>query len=111
MNNHEGVGEISLTQLLREALRMRPDRIVIGEARGEELKLLLQSLNTGHSGAGFTLHANSHREAMPRMLSMLNLSGIPSKLAKEMIASSIQWVIEINRTSTGRKVSAIERLS
>ncbi len=111
MNNHEGVGEISLTQLLREALRMRPDRLVIGEARGEELKLLLQSLNTGHSGAGFSLHANSHREALPRMLSMLNLSGLPSKLAKEMIASSIQWVIEINRTSIGRKVSAIERLS
>ncbi|MEI8232081.1 MAG: ATPase, T2SS/T4P/T4SS family [Actinomycetes bacterium] len=108
--NHEGVGEISLAQLLREALRMRPDRLVIGEARGEELKLLLQSLNTGHSGAGFTLHANSYRQALSRMLAMLNLAGVPSELAKTMIASSVHWLIEISRTAQGRKVVAIERL-
>ncbi len=108
-NNHEGVGEISLARLLREALRMRPDRLVIGEARGEELKLLLQSLNTGHSGAGFTLHANSFSEAKSRMLAMLNMSGVQTELATNLIASAIHWVIEICRTEQGRKIVAIEK--
>ena len=110
-SNHEGAGEITLGQLLREALRMRPDRLVIGEARGEELKLLLQSLNTGHSGAGFTLHANSHLEARSRMLALLNTAGVSTALAETMISSSVHWVIEISRTTEGRKVVAIERLS
>ena len=109
-NNQEGVGSISLTTLLRNALRMRPDRIVIGEARGEELLLLLQSLNTGHNGAGFTLHANSQRDALPRMIGILNFSGVSSHVASALIASAIQWVIEVRRTSEGRKVVAIERL-
>lgn len=110
-SNHEGAGEITLGQLLREALRMRPGRLVIGEARGEELRLLLQSLNTGHSGAGFTLHANSYLDARSRMLSLLNMAGVPTELANTMISSSVHWVIEISKTPQGRKVAAIERLS
>lgn len=108
--NHEGVGEITLSNLLRNALRMRPDRIVIGEARGEELVLLLQSLNTGHSGAGFSLHANSHQDAYLRMVGILNFAGVPKDLAKSLIASSIHWVIEVKREGSQRKVVAVERL-
>jgi pilus assembly protein CpaF len=110
-NNHEGVGEITLSQLLREALRMRPDRLVIGEARGEELLLLLQAMNTGHSGSGFTLHANSAQDLIPRMLAILAGIGVAPKLAKVLIASSLTWVIEVKRTNSKRSVTNILRLS
>jgi pilus assembly protein CpaF len=109
-NNHEGVGEISLGALLREALRMRPDRIVIGEARGEELLVLLQALNTGHSGSGFTLHANSHSEVQSRMLTILSGSGISHDFAKQLISTSISWVIEMSRVTGERRILAIKRL-
>lgn len=110
-HNHEGVGEISLGQLLRESLRMRPDRLVIGEARGEELLLLLQAMNTGHSGSGFTLHANSVQDAVPRMLAILSAIDVSPKLAKVLISSSISWVIEVRRTSALREVTKIQRLA
>jgi pilus assembly protein CpaF len=110
-NNHEGVGAITLTTLLRNALRMRPDRIVIGEARGEELLLLLQSLNTGHTGAGFSLHANSYKDAYLRMVGILNFAGVSNELAKALIANSIHWVIEVQREGGLRRVVAIERLN
>jgi pilus assembly protein CpaF len=110
-SNHEGAGAITLTTLLRNALRMRPDRIVIGEARGEELLLLLQSLNTGHTGAGFSLHANSHRDAYLRMVGILNFAGVSNELAKALIANSIHWVIEVSREDGLRRIVAIERLN
>jgi pilus assembly protein CpaF len=110
-SNHEGVGAITLTTLLRNALRMRPDRIVIGEARGEELLLLLQSLNTGHTGAGFSLHANSYKDAYLRMVGILNFAGVSNNLAKALIANSIHWVIEVSREDGLRRVVAIERLN
>lgn len=110
-SNHEGAGAITLITLLRNALRMRPDRIVIGEARGEEILLLLQSLNTGHSGAGFSLHANSYKDAYLRMIGILNFAGVSSELAKALIANSIHWIIEVKRESGLRRVVAIERLS
>jgi pilus assembly protein CpaF len=109
-NNHEGVGEVTLSHLLREALRMRPDRLVIGEARGEELLLLLQAMNTGHSGSGFTLHANSVRDLIPRMLAILAGIGVAPKLAKLLIRSSITWVIEVKRFNSNRTVTNIQRL-
>ena len=109
-SNNEGVGAITLTTLLRNALRMRPDRIVIGEARGEELLLLLQSLNTGHTGAGFSLHANSYKDAYLRMLGILNFAGVSNELAKALIANSIHWIIEVKREGGLRRVVAIERL-
>ena len=109
--NHEGVGAITTNALLREALRMRPDRIIIGEVRGEELLVLLQALNTGHSGAGFTLHANSAEEALPRMLAILAVTGLQPQLAKVLISAALQWVIEVRRAPKGRNVLAIERLA
>jgi pilus assembly protein CpaF len=108
--NHEGVGEISIAQLLREALRMRPDRLVVGEARGEELLVLLQAMNTSHSGAGFTLHANSVTDALPRMLAILAGVGVNPELGRLLVASSITWAIEVKRVGSRRTVTAIERL-
>jgi pilus assembly protein CpaF len=110
-NNHEGIGEITLSQLLRESLRMRPDRLVIGEARGEELLLLLQAMNTGHSGSGFSLHANSVQDLLPRMLAILAGIGVAPKLAKILISSSLTWVIEVKRTNSKRSVTSISRLA
>jgi pilus assembly protein CpaF len=109
-NNHEGVGAITLSKLLREALRMRPDRLVIGEARGEELLLLLQAMNTGHSGSGFTIHANSVQDLFPRMLAILAGIGVAPKLAKLLIESSLNWVIEVKRSESKRCVTNIQRL-
>ena len=108
--NHEGVGEISISQLLREALRMRPDRLVIGEARGEELLVLLQAMNTGHSGAGFTLHANSVNDSLTRMLAILAGVGIKPELGRLLVSSAITWVIEVKRLESRRVVTAIQRL-
>lgn len=108
--NHEGLGEVTLGQLVREALRMRPDRLVIGEARGEELLVLLQAINTGHNGSGFTLHANSVEDAWPRMLAILVGSGVTTEFAQLIISSSITWVIEVRRLNGKRVISAIQRL-
>jgi pilus assembly protein CpaF len=108
--NHEGVGEITLNRLLREALRMRPDRLVIGEARGEELLLLLQAMNTGHTGSGFTLHANSVDDAIPRMLAILAGVGLSPELGRTLIASSITWVVEVRKSTGLRQLSSIQRL-
>jgi pilus assembly protein CpaF len=109
--NHEGIGEISSSYLLREALRMRPDRLVIGEVRGSELLVLLQALNTGHSGAGFTLHANSAQETLSRMLAILAVCGMQPELGKLLIAAAVHWVIEVRRLPTGRAVVAIRKFS
>jgi pilus assembly protein CpaF len=108
--NQEGVGEISTAQLLREALRMRPDRLVVGEARGEELLVLLQAMNTGHSGTGFTLHANSVTDAMPRMLAILAGVGVKPELGRLLVSSAITWVIEVKRMDSRRSITAIHRL-
>jgi pilus assembly protein CpaF len=83
---------------------------VIGEARGEELLLLLQAMNTGHSGSGFTLHSNSVRDLIPRMLAILAGIGVAPKLAKLLIRSSITWVIEVKRFNSNRTVTNIQRL-
>ena len=109
-NNHEGIGEITLGKLLREALRMRPDRLVIGEARGEELLLLLQAMNTGHTGSGFTLHANSVQDVIPRMLAILSSVGVSTELAKLLISSSLTWVIEVKRLGARREVTNVQKL-
>jgi len=109
-SNHEGIGQITLGHLVREALRMRPDRLVIGEARGEELLVLLQAINTGHNGSGFTLHANSVEDAWPRLLGILVGSGVNIDFAQLLVSSSITWVIEMKRVNGNRSVSAIQRL-
>ena len=109
-SNHEGIGQVSLGHLVREALRMRPDRLVIGEARGEELLVLLQAINTGHKGSGFTLRANSVQDACPRLLGILVGAGVSIEFGRILISSSITWVIEVKRVSGKRVVSAIQRL-
>ena len=110
VSNNEGIGQITLGQLVREALRMRPDRLVVGEARGEELLVLLQAMNTGHSGSGFTLHANSIEDAWPRMLSILIGTGVSRELSRMLVTSSLSWVIQVQRLNGIRTVTAIERL-
>lgn len=106
--NTEGQGLISLQQLVRESLRMRPDRIVIGEARGEELFVLLQAFNTGHTGGGFTLHANGSTEALTRMQTLLCLAGAPEHVASQMIKTALEWVIELDQSSRLIAITKLE---
>jgi len=108
--NVEGRGEVTIRDLFTNCLRMRPDRIIIGECRGAEALDMLQAMNTGHDGSLTTLHANSTRDVVSRMHSMILLSGIelPLRAINEMIASAIDIVVHINRYSDGsRKLTGI----
>lgn len=111
--NAEGVGEISIRELLRNALRMRPDRIIVGECRGSEAFDMLTAMNTGHEGSLSTLHANSPREAVHRLESLVLMAevGLPFKTVRDYIAMSIDYVVQIERLDDGRRriseVSAI----
>ena len=108
--NLEGEGEITMRDLVRNCLRMRPERIIVGEVRGPEAFDLLQAMNTGHDGSMGTLHANSPREALSRLESMITMGGftMPSKTIKDMIASSIDIVIQASRLRDGsRRITAI----
>lgn len=107
--NQEGEGAIALTQLLREALRMRPDRLVVGECRGVEALDLLMALNTGHRGSCGTIHANSPRDALHRLetLALLAAENLRESALKSLVASAIQVVVHLERASAGRRVSAI----
>ncbi len=104
--NIEGKGEVRQRELVRNALRMRPDRIIIGEVRGEEALDMLQAMNTGHDGSLTTIHANSPRDALTRLEHMIGLSGmlIPSNVIRQQTAAAIQLVISIQRLSDGRRV-------
>ena len=109
-SNVEGRGEVKIRDLFINCLRMRPDRIVIGECRGAEVLDMLQAMNTGHDGSMTTLHANSTRDVLTRMHSMILLSGIelPVRAINEMISSAIQVIVHINRFSDGtRKITGI----
>jgi len=111
--NSDGFGEVTLTTLLRQALRMRPDRIVLGECRGREVLDLLQSLNTGHRGALATLHANSAREALKRLelLCLLSAGGtVPAGVLKELLALGVQWVTQVRRVGGRREISELWRI-
>ena len=103
--NIEGEGEITMRDLVRNCLRMRPERIVVGEVRGPEAFDLLQAMNTGHDGSMGTLHANSPREAMSRIESMITMGGftLPAKTVREMIASSIDVIIQVARLRDGSR--------
>ena len=105
--NTDGFGSIELKILVREALRMRPDRLVVGEARGVELFVLLQALNTGHTGAGFTLHANGLAQASSRMMTLLCMAGLSELTARQLLVSAVDWVIELD--SLSRSVKLIDR--
>jgi pilus assembly protein CpaF len=112
--NIEGKGAVRQRQLVINALRMRPDRIVIGEVRGEEALDMLQAMNTGHDGSLTTIHANTPRDALHRldtMVAMANLN-IPDKAVRQQIASAVNIVIQVNRLSDGsRRVTSISELT
>jgi len=111
--NVEGLGEISVRDLFVNTLRMRPDRIVIGECRGPEVLDMLQAMNTGHDGSMTSLHANSAKDVLIRMSSMILLSGIdlPMRAINEMIASAINVIVHMARYTDGsRKVTGISEI-
>lgn len=108
--NSEGAGEVSIRDLVRNSLRMRPDRIVVGEVRGEEALDMLQAMNTGHEGSLSTLHANAPRDALRRLETMVLLSGVelPLRAIREQIASAIDLIVQLSRDAEGRRfVSSI----
>jgi pilus assembly protein CpaF len=108
--NLEGQGEITMRDLVRNCLRMRPERIIVGEVRGPEAFDLLQAMNTGHDGSMGTLHANSPREALQRLESMITMGGfnLPSKTIREMIVGSIDVIVQAARLRDGsRKITHI----
>jgi pilus assembly protein CpaF len=113
-SNIEGKGSVRQRELVVNALRMRPDRIIVGEVRGEEALDMLQAMNTGHDGSLTTIHANSPRDALYRldtMVAMANLN-IPDKAVRQQIASAIEIVVQIARMSDGtRKVTAISEIT
>ena len=111
--NNEGVGEISARELVKNALRMRPDRIIVGESRGGEVVDMLQAMNTGHAGSMSTVHANSARDAVTRLEMMVGMSGFKgsSELILKMIGSALDMIVHIGRRSDGmRRVMQISEL-
>lgn len=111
--NLEGGGEISMRDLLKNALRMRPDRIILGEIRGSEAIDMLQAMNTGHDGSLSTIHANRPREALTRLENMVGMSSVnlPAKAVRTQIASAIDLIVQISRMRDGvRRVTYISEV-
>ena len=104
--NLEGEGEITQRDLVRNALRMRPDRIIIGEVRGAEALDMLQAMNTGHDGSLTTIHANTPRDALTRLEHMVGMSGIdiPATVVRQQIASALSLLVDVERMPDGRRV-------
>jgi pilus assembly protein CpaF len=103
--NIEGKGEIRQRELVKNALRMRPDRIVVGECRGEEAFDMLQAMNTGHEGSLTTIHANTTRDALSRLEQMVGMAGFPMTIqsVRSQIASAIRLVVQLQRLSDGKR--------
>jgi len=103
--NLEGEGEVTMRELVRNCLRMRPERIIVGEVRGPEAFDLLQAMNTGHDGSMGTLHANNPREALSRMESMITMGGfsLPSRTIREMICASVDVIVQAARLRDGSR--------
>jgi len=104
-SNIEGKGRISQRDLVRNSLRMRPDRIIVGEVRGDEALDMLQAMNTGHDGSLTTIHANTPRDSLSRLETMVLMAGLelPEKAIREQIASALDVVVQISRLSDGRR--------
>lgn len=108
--NLEGGGEIGMRELLKNSLRMRPDRIILGEVRGSEAIDMLQAMNTGHEGSMCTVHANRPREALTRLENMVGMAGInlPSKAVRMQIAAAVDVIVQVSRMRDGiRRVTSI----
>jgi len=109
--NLEGAGGIGLDRLVREALRMRPDRLVVGECRGPELRELLAALNTGHDGGAGTLHANSLADVPARLEALGALAGMSPDAVARQAVSALDLVLHVERTPEGRRLAAVGRLA
>lgn len=112
--NVEGTGEVTMRTLVRNALRMRPDRIIIGEVRGDEVLDLLQAMNTGHDGSMSTLHANSPREALTRVESMAALAGFApgGGVVRRQLADAVHLIVQVTRMRDGkRRVTSISEIA
>jgi pilus assembly protein CpaF len=112
--NIEGAGAVTQRDLVRNALRMRPDRIVVGEVRGAEVLDMLQAMNTGHDGSLSTVHANSARDALSRLETMVMMSGLslPLRAMRDYISSALDMVVHVGRLSDGtRKVLRVAEIS
>jgi pilus assembly protein CpaF len=112
--NIEGKGEVTQRALVRNALRMRPDRIILGEVRGAEALDMLQAMNTGHEGSMATIHANTPRDALSRLENMVGMAGMsmPAKALRSQIASAITVVLQIARLADGkRKMTSIQEIT
>ena len=112
--NLEGVGEVTMRDLVKNCLRMRPERIIVGEVRGPEAFDLLQAMNTGHDGSMGTVHANNPREAVSRMENMIAMAGLNlgAKAVREQIASAVQVIIQVQRLRDGsRKLTHISEVT
>lgn len=112
--NIEGKGEVTQRALVRNALRMRPDRIILGEVRGAEALAMLQAMNTGHEGSMATIHANTPRDALTRLENMISMASanLPTKAMRQQISSAISVVIQVARLTDGkRKVLSIQEIT
>jgi pilus assembly protein CpaF len=112
-SNIEGSGEVPQRMLLANSLRMRPDRIIVGEVRGAESVDMLQAMNTGHDGSLTTLHANSPRDALSRLETMISMASLdlPEKAMRQQVASAINIVIQMSRLTDGsRKITQISEI-
>ncbi len=112
--NIEGKGEVTQRALVRNSLRMRPDRIILGEIRGAEVLDMLQAMNTGHEGSMTTVHANTPRDAMTRLENMMGMAGMnmPPKVMRQQVSSAISVVIQASRMTDGkRKIVSIQEVT
>ena len=112
--NVEGTGEVTMRTLVRNALRMRPDRIIIGEVRGDEVLDLMQAMNTGHDGSMTTLHANSAREALTRVESMAALAGVDpgTGVVRRQLVDAVNLIVQVSRMRDGkRRITAISEVA
>ncbi len=112
--NIEGKGEVSQRALVRNALRMRPDRIILGEVRGAEALDMLGAMNTGHEGSMATIHANTPRDAITRLENMISMAAanLPSKAIRQQISSAVSVVVQVSRLIDGkRKVTSIQEIT
>ena len=112
--NIEGKGEVTQRALVRNSLRMRPDRIIVGEVRGPEALDMLQAMNTGHEGSLTTIHANTPRDALTRLENMVSMAGLnlPTRFMRQQISSAISVVVQVSRLSDGRRrITSIQEVT